>query len=102
MDFKVIWTESAIKDLKEICDYISKQNSSAAEKIGRGILDHVKILETFPFIGPAYPRRSSGSVREIVCGKYRIFYEVVDRPKRVHLLRIWHGARGEPRLVNLN
>jgi plasmid stabilization system protein ParE len=55
MDFKIIWTDSAIADLRDICEYISRDNPSAAEKIGRGILDHVKILETFPFIGPAYP-----------------------------------------------
>jgi len=66
-------------------------------KTGRGILEQVKILETFPFIGPAYPRRSSGAIREIVYGKYRIFYEVTDEPREVHVLRIWHGARGEPK-----
>lgn len=98
MDFKVIWTDSAIADLKEICDYISHDNPSASEKVGRGILDHVRILETFPLIGPVYPRRSSGAIREIVYWKCRIFYEVMEKPKRVHILRIWHGARGEPEL----
>ena len=47
MDFKIIWTDSAIGDLKEICDYISRDDSEAAGRVGRGILDHVKILETF-------------------------------------------------------
>jgi addiction module toxin, RelE/StbE family len=98
MDFKIIWTDSAIADLKEICDYISRDNPSVAEKVGRGILDHVKILETFPFIGPAYPRRSSGAIREIVYRKYRIFYDVTDKPRHVHVLRIWHGMRDEPEL----
>jgi toxin ParE1/3/4 len=98
MDFKVNWTDSAIADLKEICDYITRNNSSAARKVGRGILDHVKILETFPFVGPPYPRRSSGLVREIVFRNYRIFYEITEKTKTVHLLRIWHGARGEPDL----
>ncbi|MGO8764639.1 MAG: type II toxin-antitoxin system RelE/ParE family toxin [Limisphaerales bacterium] len=96
MDFKIIWTDSAVADLKEICDYISHDNPSASEKVGRGILLHIKILETFPFIGPAYPRRTDGPIREIVCGNYRIFYEVTELPKAVHVLRVWHGARGEP------
>ncbi len=98
MDFKVVWTDSAIADLKEICDYIGLDNPSAAQKVGRGILDHVKILETFPFIGPSYPHRSTGMIREIVYRKYRIFYEVVDKTRSVYVLRIWHGARGEPQL----
>jgi addiction module RelE/StbE family toxin len=96
MDFKVIWSESAISDLKDICGYISRDNPAASEKIGRGILSHVKILETFPFIGPAYPRGSSGTIREIVYGNYRIFYEVIQNDATVDLLRVWHGARGEP------
>jgi len=96
MDFKVIWTDSAISDLKDICEYISRDNPTASEKTGRGILSHVKILETFPFIGPAYPRGSSGSIREIVYGNYRIFYEITQKTNVVHVLRVWHGARGEP------
>ena len=75
-----------------------QDNPAAAEKVGRGVLDHVRILETFPFVGPAYPRRSSGAIREIVYGSYQIFYEVTSKPQRVHVLRIWHGARGEPEL----
>jgi toxin ParE1/3/4 len=98
MDFKVIWADSGIADLKDICEYISRDNPAASEKTGRGILSHVKILETFPFIGPAYPRGSSGMIREIVYGNYRIFYEVEQKAKVVHVLRIWHGARGEPKL----
>ena len=97
MDFKVIWTDSAIADLKDICEYISRDNPAAAAKTGRGILSHVKILETFPFIGPAYPRGSGGTIREIVYGNYRIFYEVTQKTNVVHLLRVWHGARNEPK-----
>ncbi len=98
MVFKLIWTDSAVADLKDICERIAQDNPAAAEKVGRGILDHVRILEAFPFIGPPYPRRSGGAIREIVFGNYRIFYGVTPRPKQVHVLRIWHGARGEPEL----
>ena len=97
MDFKVIWTESAIADLRDLCDYIARDNPQASEKTGRGILNHVKILETFPFIGPAYPRGSSGMIREIVYGNYRIFYEIAQETKAVDVLRVWHGARNEPK-----
>ena len=97
MDFKVIWTDSAIADLRDICDYIARDNPKASEKTGRGILNHVKILETFPFIVPAYPRGSSGMVREIVYGNYRIFYEITEKTNTVDVLRVWHGARGEPK-----
>jgi len=55
MDFKVIWSDTAIEDLKEICDYIAEDDSQAAQRIGDGLLDHVRILASFPFIGPRCP-----------------------------------------------
>jgi|ERR1043166_7441486 plasmid stabilization system protein ParE len=96
MDFKINWSDSAISDLKGICDYITCDKPKAVEKVGRRILKTVKLLETFPLIGPAYPRRASGRIREIVSENYRIFYEVLDQEKAGYVLRIWHGARGEP------
>ena len=98
MDFKIIWSDSAIHDLKLICEYIAKDNPDAATRVGHGILDHVKILETFPLIGPAYPRRSSGKIREIVYGKYRVFYEVDLEAKVLNVLRVWHSAQDESNL----
>ena len=91
-------TESAISDLKEIVEFIAAQNRPAPEKIGRGILDQVRILETFPFIGRTYPRRSNGTIREIIFGSYRIFYDVSEKSKAVRVLRVWHGTRSEPNL----
>jgi plasmid stabilization system protein ParE len=73
MAFKVIWSDASIADLHEICSYVAQQDARAAYRLGRGILDHVRILDSFPFIGPAYPRGSRGPLREIVFRPYRIF-----------------------------
>jgi plasmid stabilization system protein ParE len=83
-------------DLHDLCSYIGRNNSQAAEEVGTGILDHVRILATFPFIGPAYPRGASGPLREIVFRPYRIFYDVSDEMQQVQILHVWHGARQEP------
>ncbi len=96
MDFKIIWTEPSIANLKEIVEYIALDNSDAAYKQGKDILNSVKVLGTFPFIGPPYPRRSKGNIREIICGKYRIFYEVFPDRKCVEIHHVWHGARKDP------
>jgi len=53
MDFKIVWSDAAISDLKDICSYIAQRDAQSAVRIGRGILDHVHILASFPFIGPA-------------------------------------------------
>jgi toxin ParE1/3/4 len=97
MDFKVIWSDQAILDLHEICSYIAGHDPQAAQRMGRGILDHVRILSSFPFIGPTYPRGARGPLREIVFRSYRIFYDVWEESRRVEILHVWHGAREEPK-----
>ena len=96
MDFKVIWSDAAIADLHDICSCIAHHDPQAAQRMGRGVLDHVRILASFPFIGPTYPRGSRGSLREIVFRSYRIFYDVSESPRSVEILHVWHGAREEP------
>ena len=98
MDFKVIWSDAAITDLHGICSYIARDNPEAALRMSNGILDHVRILAQFPFIGPTYPKGARGPLREIVFRPYRIFYDVSEESGRVHILHVWHAARGEPEL----
>jgi toxin ParE1/3/4 len=95
MDFKVIWTDPAIENLQEITAYISRDNSVAAVKFGDELFHHVEVLETFPFIGPTYPRGERGPTREIIFRKYRIFYRVSEERKLVEILAVWHGARDD-------
>jgi toxin ParE1/3/4 len=97
MDYKIIWSDEAIADLHGICSYIASDNPEAAERVGIGILDHVLILASFPYIGPPYPRGAGGPLREIVFRSYRIFYDVSEQGRRVEILHVWHGARDEPK-----
>lgn len=96
MDFRVTWSDGAIADLHEICSHIAKGNPEAALRTGRSIIDHVRVLASFPFIGPTYPRGARGPLREIVHRPYRIFYDVSEDAQRVEILHIRHGARQEP------
>lgn len=98
MDFQIVWTDPALADLQGIVVYISHDDPTAAKRVGSDIVDHVETLRTFPFIGPRYPRGSHENCREIVCGKYRIFYRVSEQQKRVEILTVWHGARGVPKI----
>ena len=96
MDFKVIWSDEAIADLQNVCSYIAQHNPEAARRMRDGILKHVSLLGSFPFIGPAYPRGAKASLREIVFRSYRIFYDVSEIARSVEILHVWHGAREEP------
>jgi plasmid stabilization system protein ParE len=44
MDFKIVWSEGAIADLHQICSHIAEDNSEAALRVGRNIIDHVVSL----------------------------------------------------------
>jgi plasmid stabilization system protein ParE len=52
VDFKIIWSDAALADLQDIWTYVAEYDPQAADRIGRGILAHVRILASFPFIGP--------------------------------------------------
>jgi plasmid stabilization system protein ParE len=56
MDFKIVWTEPALNDLRDICLYIATKDLDSSERVGEDILSHVELLEKFPFVGPTYPR----------------------------------------------
>jgi plasmid stabilization system protein ParE len=64
--------------------------------LGRGILDHVGVLASFPFIGPTYPRGAKRTLREIVFRSYRIFYDVSEKSHSAEILHVWHARRDEP------
>ena len=96
MDFKIIWSDEAIADLQDIVSYVALDDPQAALRLGQGILEHVHVLESFPFIGPTYPRGAQGTLREIVFRPYRIFYDVGEASHRVEILHVWHPRREEP------
>ena len=64
----------------------------AARKVGSAIIDRVEVLQTFPDIGPHYPRKD-GMYREVLCYDYSIFYRVEREARLVHIARIWHGRQ---------
>jgi|ERR1035437_882998 toxin ParE1/3/4 len=96
MDFKIVWSDAAIADLQEICSYAAQDDPQAAIRLGQGTLDHVRVLASFPFIGPTYPRGVKGTLREIVFRSYRIFYDVNEKSHSVEILHVWHPRRDEP------
>ena len=59
-----------------------------------------EFLAAFSYIGPAYPRGSKGTLREIVVRPYRVSYDVSEESQSVEILHVWHGARDAPTFQN--
>jgi len=57
--------------LKEICDYIAKDNPLKAEEVYLSILEYIKLLKFFPLMW----RKISKNYRELIIPRYK--YKVV-------------------------
>ena len=97
MDFKIVWTLRSREDLRDIATFIAKDNPPAALKLG--VFARVDTLEKLPELGRVVPERNQPDLREIVVKNYRVVYRVRHKDKLLEILRVWHGARGEPEIL---
>jgi addiction module RelE/StbE family toxin len=98
MAFQVIWSRQAREDLQEIVTFIALDNPRVAETFGYLLMSKVDVLEKFPLIGRVVPELHMSDLREIIFRSYRIVYQVRENEQVVAIVRIWHGARGEPEI----
>lgn len=98
MDYKVIWTDEAIVDLRQLVRFISCNNSAAAVKLGETIIQKSMILAGHPRLGRMLRKMPKDSVRELVIPPYRIIYEIDDHIAAIYARLLWHGARQEPEI----
>ena len=96
MDFKIILMPTAVRDLEEITRRLAREDKHLAQQFGDKLIDHTLPLAQFPEMGRVVPEFGEASIREVIHGRYRIVYRVRKKLKRIHVLRFWHSARGEP------
>ena len=98
MAFHVIVTELANEDLRQAVLHVAQDNPAAAARLGHAILDHIRLLRDYPWMGRVVPERDDPNLREIIHKPYRVIYRVQAEQGIIEIWRIWHGARGEPEL----
>jgi plasmid stabilization system protein ParE len=84
---KVRYTETALKEIDEILNYIAINNRVAAGRIGDLVEATVDRLAQFPYLGHAADERS---IRIIQVGRY-----TVEQSELV-ILHVRHSARRRP------
>ena len=101
---KIIRSEEAARDLADIHLLIAVENAEAAERFLAALQLSLRTLAQWPEIGPRYQsnrRELSGlrfwPVRRFT--NYLIFYRVTGTPRRLHIVRILHGARDVPTVL---
>jgi plasmid stabilization system protein ParE len=70
--------------------------------MGTGLLDRIRMLETFPFAGKIVEEFDNPAIRELVLPPYRIVYRIDKRQKIIGIARFWHGSRGVLNTLQLN
>jgi len=90
---KILWLDTAVKDVSDIRDYIGRDNQQAALEVARCLRDRINNLSSHPEIG--HPGRVCGT-RELIIPNlpYVIPYRV--RNNTIEILRVFHTARQWP------
>src|ERR1700758_2143953 len=98
MGFKIVFTRPAIADLEALVEFIARDNPPAAEKFGFEIIEKVAKLDALPFFGRVVPEFKIDNIREVIHRPYRIVYRVHEAADVIEILRVWHAARGIPKV----
>ena len=88
---KIIWSNQAIYDFKEILDYISRDSYEYAAVFSEKLLSKTKNLSNFPNMGRMVPESDDPNDKELIFKNFRIIYQVKE--KSVEIITIIHGSR---------
>lgn len=97
MKYKILFSESARNDLKQIVMYIAFEllEPNIAFKLSERILDAIKTLDDFPKRNKlcGYETWKSKGLRVMPIENYLVFYLVDDINKVVQIYRIFYCKR---------
>lgn len=90
----VHWTETAIKNLTGIYQYIAQNSLLYAQRVADKIIRRSEQIAAFPQSGRQVPEYDTPDVREIVEKPYRIIYRI--KADQIDVLAVIHGAQQLP------
>jgi len=103
MNYKILFTDTAKSDLRQIALYIADQSKdkNIAIRFVNELREKTKILETFPESG-AFPKDyilRSADYRFLVHKEYMIFYRFDKEEKTSYVLAIFNSKRDYMRVM---
>jgi toxin ParE1/3/4 len=87
---QIIWEQDAISDLTEMREYIAQFNPTAAEKLGKNIIQTANLLIDNPALGTVGRLYET---RELVIPEtsYTLIYYIESQS--ISILRVFHHSR---------
>lgn len=96
---KIIWTNKAVTNLKDIKEYIAHDSVYYAKVFSSKIITYIKKLVHLPRLGRVVPELGREDIRELVYQSYRIIYRVNTDSNNITILLIIHGARDSSKTI---
>jgi addiction module RelE/StbE family toxin len=84
-----VWTDRALRDLRDIDAYIAADDPGAAERWVDKLLIAARRAATLPYSGHVVRENGRDALRQILVRSYRIVYLVRD--KQVDVLTVFEG-----------
>jgi toxin ParE1/3/4 len=97
MSRRIELSRAALADFDAVYDYIARDNPRAAEQVLRSLDQSIQLLTEQPKLGKVYRHRRL-RLRLLVHGDYLVFYR--DRPGIIEIIRIIHGRRNIPDILD--
>lgn len=94
---KLVWTEPALDDVREIVAYIRRDSSVYAKKMGQRLREAPKVLKTHPKRGWQIPEYDDADLRELLVFPYRVIYRIID--DTCYVIAVVHGSRDLTRII---
>ena len=89
---QLIWTDTAVRWLEDIFQYVAADNPAAATAVMEGILKRAELAAEFPAIGSLLRKVDEGEVRVALYGHYRLPYLYRQDASAIEILGVFHGA----------
>ena len=96
MAYALIWSPAARDDLRDLVRFIARDNPDRAASFGLQLIQRAETIQQFPEMGRIVPEQRDPCVRQIVVRPYRVIYRLRHESQLIEVVRVWHGARGEP------
>ena len=96
MDFKVLYTEPALADLKAVLGWSWEKHPGTSQQFADSLLNHIDLLKDFPYLGTTV--KGFPSVRRLLHSPLQVYYRIQEEKGMIEILHLWHAAREQPEL----
>jgi len=88
---KIVWTEEALQNLRNIERFIAEDSPKRAIEFTNFLISNTESLLENPRIGRVVPEISNPIIRELIVKKYRIVYRL--KPTLIEILTVFEGHK---------